>query len=280
MRRVYALLALAIVTLFTALTLGGIARADDAPNDDALVTGALAALQDGRTNDAIAALESLGDRGVVDPVVSFDRGLAYALRVRAGAEQPGDLGRAAHGFEETRELAQDDGLARDASIALSIVRAEVARRRSQAGEPVEVDPGVPLRRAITNLASDDAWALAALASAIILGAALFVRWLSAARRVRIAAAIALSGSAPALVAFALLALFARDDRLHLREGVIVAASARLSDERHIVLANASALPEAARVTLAATSPGWAEVHWGKWSGWVPSQTIRPIAKPE
>lgn len=256
------------------------ASAEDAPTDDALFAGALAALKDGRTNDAIADLESLGDRGVVDPVVSFDRGLAYALRVRAGAEQPGDLGRAAHGFEETRELALDDTLTRDAVSALSTVRAEVARRRSQAGEPVEVDPGVPLRRAVTSLASDDAWALAALVAGIVLGGALFVRGLSTARRVRIAAAIALAGSGPALVAFALLALFARDDRLHLREGVIVAASARLSDERHIVLPNASPLPEAARVTLGATSPGWAEVRWGKQSGWVPSQTVRPIAKRE
>jgi len=253
---------------------------DDAPNDDALFAGALAALTDGRTNDAIASLESLGDRGVVDAVVSFDRGLAYAHRVRAGAEQPGDLGRAAQGFEEARELTWDGSLDREAALSLAIVRAEVARRRSQAGEPVEVDPGLPLRRALTRLASDDAWAVAALVAAIALGAALFVRWLAKARRIRIAAAIALSVSAPALVAFALLALFARDDRLHLREGVIVAPSVRLSDERHIVLGSASPLPEAARVTVVETTPGWAHVRWGKADGWVPAQTVRPIVTVE
>jgi hypothetical protein len=249
-------------------------------SDDAVFSAALAALKDGRTNDAIASFESLGDRGVVDPVVSFDRGVAYAQRVRNGAEQPGDLGRAAHGFEEARELTSDADLARDATQALALVRAEIARRRSQAGDPVEVDQGVPLRRALTRLASDDAWAWGALGAAIVLGASLFVRWLATARRVRIAAAIALSVSSPTLLACTLLSLFARDDRLHLREGVLVSESARMADDRHIVPASAAPLPEAARVRILDGTAGWTKVAWGASTGWIPSQTVRPIAAPE
>ena len=45
---------------------------------------------------------------VVDAAASYDRGLAYAMRVRIGAEVPGDLGRAAQGFEEARELSRED----------------------------------------------------------------------------------------------------------------------------------------------------------------------------
>ena len=282
-------IALSLASTFVALAIlvsPALARAEDAPaaaaddanavSDDTVFTSALAALKEGRTNDAIADFEALGDRGVVDPVVSFDRGVAYAQRVRAGGEQPGDLGRAAQGFEEARELDGDEAVTRDATQALTVLRAEVARRRSQAGDPVEVDQGLTLRRAITSLASEDAWAFGALAASLLLGAALFVRWLSIARRVRIAAAIGIAAAAPILVLCTFLALFARDDRLHLHEGVLVSSTARLADAHHIVLLGASPLPEGARVTIEGGVPGWTNVRWGAAAGWLPSQTVRPI----
>jgi hypothetical protein len=253
------------------------ARAQDRGPDD-LFAAALAALHESRTNDAIASFEALGDTGLVDPVVSFDRGLAYAQRVRAAAEIPGDLGRAAHGFEEARELTADPALEREATDALSIVRAEVARRRSQAGDPVDVDEGLPLGRAIASLLPEDAWAIGALVAGALLGAALFVRWLAVARRVRIGAAITLSVAAPALGLFAILAMSARDDRLHLREGVIVATSARLSDDRHIALPGQAPLPEALRVVILDSATGWTKVRAGAAQGWIPSPTVRPIAR--
>jgi hypothetical protein len=222
----------------------------------------------------------MGDRGVLDPVVSFDRGLAYAARVRAGSEQPGDLGRAAQGFEEARELTSDAALTRDATAALGLVRAEVARRRAQSGDPVEVEQGLPLGRAVTRLASDDAWGVSALTAALVLGIALFVRWLATARRARLGAAIALSVSAPALAVCALLALAARDERLHLREGIVVAPSVRIADDRHVVLDGTPPLAEGLRVTVDDSAAGWSKVRWGKSVGWVPSPAVRPIAKVE
>src|SRR5579864_4158247 len=60
------------------------APTSDDPN--ALFGAATAALGEGRATEAIADLEALADRGVVDPVASYDRGLAYAMRVRIGAE--------------------------------------------------------------------------------------------------------------------------------------------------------------------------------------------------
>ncbi len=80
------------------------------PADDgaaALFESATKALHEGRAGDAIGAFETLADEGVVDAVASYDRGLAYAMRVRIGAEVPGDLGRAAQGFEEARDLSRD-----------------------------------------------------------------------------------------------------------------------------------------------------------------------------
>src|SRR5262245_40019358 len=133
-----------------ALLLGAeIVHADDPAQDTtepreetdpaALFRGANEALAGNRPSEAIAKLEALADRGVVDAVVSFDRGLAYAARVRAGAEQAGDLGRAAHGFEEARELTHDTALATDATNALAVVRSEIARRRSRSGESIEIE---------------------------------------------------------------------------------------------------------------------------------------------
>jgi hypothetical protein len=77
--------------------------------DSAFFASGTQALAEGRPGDAIANFEALADRGVTDPAASFDRGLAYANRIRVGAEQPGDLGRAALGFAEARELTKRRG---------------------------------------------------------------------------------------------------------------------------------------------------------------------------
>jgi hypothetical protein len=282
----------ATVTFALVLVATHVTRADEGaatgqagslpPRDEiAAIFGAgIQALGDGRPGDAVADFEALGDRGVVDPIVSFDRGLAYAERVRGRGAIPGDLGRAAHGFEEARALTQDPALVRDATKALATIRAEVARRRALAGNPVEVDPGVSLGRAIIALAPEDGWGVLAGAASLLLTVSLFVRWLSTERRARIGAAIAMAVAIPALAGGALLALAARDDRLHLREGVIVSESARLSDDRHIALAGAAPLPEAARVTIEEAANGWARVRFGAQKGFVPSPAVRPLARPD
>ncbi len=109
---------------------------------------------------------------------------------------------------------------------------------------------------------------------------LFVRWLAVARRVRIGAAIAMAIAGPVLAGGALLALSARDQRLHLREGVIVSESARLSDEHHLTLPGSSPLPEAARVTIEEAGGGWALVRFGAQRGFIPSPSVRPVARPD
>jgi hypothetical protein len=274
---------LALVGAMAAVGWAGVARADAAPDDTgALFTEGLRALADGRPSDAIADLEAMGDRGVVDAAVSFDRGLAYAERARkiGTGGTAGDFGRAAHGFEEARALTHDPALARDATQALATIRAEVARRRALAGEPVDVDPGVPLGRAVVGLASEEVWcALAALGS-LVLTISLFARWRATARRLRLGTAISGFVSAPVLVLASILALAARDERLHLREGVLTTPAARLSDDRHLTTPGAAALPEAARVTIEETSAGWTRVRFGTQTGWLPSPSVRPIVRPD
>ena len=252
------------------------AQADDTQE---LFTDGVKALQDERPNDAVASFEALADRGVVDPVVSYDRGLAYALRVHAGAEQPGDLGRAAHGFEEARALSADPRLVSDAQVALLAVRNEVGRRKAREGITVDVEQHPTPWRTLSRTLGENAWSGLAITASFILAAALFLRWVATASRLRAGAAIAIATMAPTLLLTAALARTARHDRLWLREAIVVAPSARPSDAHGIVLPQAQPLPEAARVEVLDQNAGWTEVRWGALDAWVPSSTLRPLAKP-
>jgi hypothetical protein len=268
MKRLAAVLALALIAAPAA-----------AEDREALAGAGVAALKAGRPGDAIENFEALADRGVVDPNMSLDRGLAYALRVKLGADLPGDLGRAAHGFEEAKDLAANDtALAEDAARALAIVRAEVARRRARAGEPASVDPGLSLGRSVVRIASEDAWALLALAASLALGVGLFVRDLAATRRGKIAGAIVASVAAPTLIACALLAAAARDERLHRKEGVVISPSARVADADHRPLPGAASIPEAARVEVQGARSGWTHIRWAGVDGWLPSTAVRDLAR--
>jgi hypothetical protein len=265
-----------VAALLSLLTATRFARADEDPL--ALFEQAHASLEAGRPTEAIAELEALGDRGIVDPVISFDRGLAYASRVHAGAEKPGDLGRAAHGFEEARELSDDPRLLEDAVRALASVRAEVARRRAHAGEPVEIDIGDSLGRSIVRLLPENVWATLAAVFAAFASVAILARARASAARAKVAAATTLGIAGALLVATTGLAYAARDARLHVHEAVIVAPAARLLDERHLALSGLPPLPEGSRVRLVHESAGFSRVVLGGAEGFLASSALLPIAK--
>ena len=254
------------------------ASAAESSEVDTMFRAGTDALASGRAGEAIANLEALGDRGVIDPVVSFDRGLAYAARVRAGLEQPGDLGRAAHGFEEASELSSDRGLVAEASASLAAVRAEVAKRRSRAGDPIEVETGVSLGRSIVKLLPENVWAILAsiFAAAFTLGIGLRAR--ASLRRLKVAGTTTAAIAGGLLAASSLILYFARDIRRHARDAVVVAPSARLLDGQHVVIASLAALPEAARIQLLDESGDFAHVVSGRSEGWLPSSAVLPLAK--
>lgn len=162
---------------FAALLLAGPARAD-ATADEALFAKGSAALSSGEYGAAIEALEALADRGYLHPDASYDRGLAYLMRIRARAERPGDLGRAAAAFEETLRLSPDD---RDAEAALDQVRAEVTRRRARkAGSGIDARP--TLDRVIVGLLPDTAWSIASIVASLLLAIGLVLRRFDRAER--------------------------------------------------------------------------------------------------
>jgi hypothetical protein len=266
-----------LVAVLFSLALARPARADE--DAQVLATTAVKALHDGRAGDAIDALEALADRGVVDPVASFDRGLAYGMRVRIGAEVPGDLGRAVHGFEEARDLSRDPKLVEDASHALVVIRSEVAKRRARAGDPTEVDPGRSLGRAVAGLLLEDTWALLASVASMALALGLLVRWLARARRVRVTGGVTAGVATPVLVAAVAMTLAARHDRANLREAIVVAASARPTDERGITVPGATPLPEGARVEVVEVRGQSSRVRFGAADAWVSTGALRDLARP-
>jgi hypothetical protein len=146
--------------------------------------------------------------------------------VRLGSEVPGDIGRAVQGFEEARELSRDPVLTNDATRALAVLRSEVARRRVRAGEPVEVDPGRSLTTTIARVLREDAWSIISMGASIALAMALFARWLTRARRVRVSGGVTAGVAAPVLVLAIAMTVAARHDRIHVREAVVVAPNAR------------------------------------------------------
>lgn len=243
-----------------------------------LFRAATDALAAGRPGEAIANLEALGDRGVIDPVLSFDRGLAYAGRVRAGVEQPGDLGRAAHGFEEARELSRDGALVDDANTALAAVRAEVAKRRSRAGDPIEVENGVSLGRSIVKLLPENAWATLASLCALALTVGIVLRARAQLQRLKVAGTTTAAIAGGLLAVSSLILHTARDIRHHVRDAVVIAPSARLLDAQHVAVGSMAPLPEAARIQLLDESGDFAHVVAGRAEGWLPSSTVLPMAK--
>jgi hypothetical protein len=267
---------LSLLSLLVFFSLCPSTRADGEPG--VLFTQGALALKDGRVADAIGSFEALADRGVVDPVASYDRGLAYATRVHIGAEVPGDLGRAAQGFEEARDLSRDARLAEDASRALTVVRSEVARRRTRAGQPVEVDPGRSLGRTVAGLLDENTWAGSAVAASAILSLALFMHWLARVPRVRVASAVAAGVAGPVLVVSLAMTLAARHDRLGLREAVVVTPSARPIDDRGIAVSGATPLPEGARVEIVDARGASTRVRFGSIEVALPADALRDLAR--
>lgn len=262
----------------TGATAGEEAARGEELDPGALFRAATDALAGDRPGDAIARLEALGDRGIVDAVVSYDRGLAYAARVRAGIEQPGDLGRAAHGFEEARELSRDSALVADATTALAAVRAEVAKRRARAGDPIELEHGVSLGRSIVKLLPENVWAVLAALCSAALAVGIVLRIRAERKRLRVAGTTTLAIAGGLLVAIAFVIMGARDVRRTVREAVVVAPSTRLLDEKRVAVLAVAALPEGALVQLLDEGPDFARVVAGRATGWLPSSAILPVAK--
>jgi len=229
------------------------------------------ALTKGEYATAIERFEALSDMGFVHPDASYDRGLAYVARLRAGADRPGDLGRAAAAFEETLRLRPED---LEADRALDIIRAEVTKRRSRRGkDATTVRP--TLDRVVIGLASERTWSLLALVTSILFALGLFLRrasvgGLSVAGRVLAPTALVF------FFIFLPLTLGARSLRLTTRAAVIVAPEVHLVDDAGTAKGG-DPIPEAQLVEAGELRGGLVHVRWGSTEGWIPAGSVRLLS---
>ena len=294
--RTPAALLFAASTGLAACLLPTITLAEEPPAPDtALFEKAGKALAAGEYGAAIDALESLADRGYQHPDASFDRGLAYLMRIRARAEKPGDLGRAAAAFEETLRLRPDDA---EAEKSLDLVRAEVTRRRARKDNKA-VDQRPTLDRLVVDLASDRAWTLASVIASCLLALGFVLRRFdrpekteereprsaeaTAAQKaasgpahpLRVAGSVLVIVGTVALLVLAPIAWHARTLRLTTRPGVIVVTEAHLTDETGKA-SGGDPIPEAAAVEVGERAAGLVHVRWGATEGWLPATSVRVL----
>lgn len=245
------------------------AQAEDADVEQAF-SSATEALKKDRVDDALVSLEALADRGVLHPAVSYQRGLAYAKRAHGPDAQPGDLGRAASGFEESLRL---DPLDADATKALELVRAEVARRRARQDKKDALVRPSPDRVLLTAV-SPDVWTVLAAGAALLFAIGLLLR-LASARGLRVTSAVLAPLSALFLLVLAPAAWTSRHIADTRRPGVIVATGADISDDDGKSI-GAPEIPEASLVEVGERRGENILVRYGSYEGWVPARAVRVL----
>lgn len=257
-----------VLLLFAMLAVSSTAVAGESAEDGFARASDALAKSDARK--AIAELEILADRGTLHPDVSYQRGIAYAMRARTSAALPGDLGRAAAGFEEATRLDPSDT---DAARALDLVRAEVARKRSrQDKSDTIVRP--TLDRVVAEQFSPTTWSIAAIIASALMSIGVLLR-ARPSGFMHVAGTLIAPISLIALCGLAPLAYFSRQLEETTRPGVIVLVEAALQDENG-ANTDAPAIPEATLVELSERRGDNVLVRWGSYEGWLPHEAVRPL----
>jgi hypothetical protein len=247
------------------------------PNDG--LTRAEEHLRANRPTEAIAELEGLADLGHVDPAISFDRGLAYALRVQKGPATEGDLGRAVLGFEEAKALSSNEKTRSESEAALTSLRSEAAKRRSRGGEPPDVEEGLSLGRSVVHLLPEMVWFFTAIAFSIAFTAGLVLRRRALLRGEASQLGVLLGvASLPLCLVTTACGLGARGERLDLREGIVLRTGVRPFDDRHIVKTGVDTLPEGAKVRILGLEDGYVRFRRGAVEGTLPRDAVGEIAR--
>ncbi|MBK8251415.1 MAG: hypothetical protein IPK82_01945 [Polyangiaceae bacterium] len=281
------------------------AKADNAEpaegpvNDAALFEKGGVALSKGEYGAAIDSLEALADRGFLHPDASYNRGLAYVMRIRSGAAKPGDFGRAAAAFEECLLLSPNDT---SAEAALDAVRGEVTRRRSKKGGST-MDARPTLDRAIAALMSERAWTIASIITSIVLAIGIFFRRIDdnkldkiaekqgetikedspekpaqikgPAHPIHVAGTVMVAVSVVLLCFLVPFAWHARTLKATTKPGVIVVNEAYLTDDTGRAKGG-DPVPEAASVEVGERRGVITHIRWGAAEGWVPSTSVRVL----
>jgi LPXTG-motif cell wall-anchored protein len=231
------------------------------------------ALDQGRYENAINHLEAYADRESPHPDASYNRGIAYLMRVRSGNEASGDLGRAAASFEEALALRPGDI---ESKHALELVRAEVARRRSRAGQNVVV-ASPSLDRVVVGFFSARTFNLLALGASLLLALGLVLRKRKNSSQ-QLTGTLLSPLAGLALVGLVPLSIHASTIARSRGKGVVVVREAFLVDENGRPLGG-DPVTEATTVEIGARRGSLLHLRYGRREGWVKREAIRIIQRP-
>lgn len=264
-------MAKAVGTVKLRVTLAVLLCAATASAAPTLEEGA-AALTAGQADEAVARFEALANAGTVDAHASFDRGLAYALRL--GREpKPGDFGQAIAAFEEAAALAGDGALRDRAEHAADAVRGELAKKRNREGAKEAFDPAPTLGDHLVSLLPESVWL--ALATVLAIAAAVGAQLRRERGAIRWLLQLGLVLAAPCLLA----AWSAKQRTERQGRAVVVAESARLLDEEtRRPLADHEPLVEGSLLRVEPSGGSDIRVHAAGVHGVLPRTSLRLLAR--
>jgi hypothetical protein len=240
---------------------------------------ATTAIEAGAPSEAIAELELLADRGVLQPDVSFNRAVAYIKRAKTARAQSGDLGRAVAALEETIALRPSDA---QAQAVLERVQSELSRERSRRGsQSLLVRPSIG--RALVRLFPENFWALSALFASGCCTLGLLFAWLASSPRRRFVGKVTASISGTFGILAGVVIFAAVQIRHSTTIGVVTVPEARLRDAAGVplpvsVARDSANIPEGARVDISRVSDRYAEILWGETKAWVQLSDLQILPK--
>lgn len=261
------------------------ARAGAAPKlpEPGEIAEVAASVSKGAFSDAIDRLEHWSDLGLVNPDLSFDRGVAYLGRAESSAARPGDLGQAAAAFEEAAELDPDDRVASDMAGRVRELILERRAKREDAG--IVARPR--LARALIGVVGENVWAGLAGLGSLVATFGLVARLFFRSHRVRLGGSIATLAGVCLLGLGAGMAAAGRGLRARFSPAVVIVEEARLVDAGGRPLSSARGpstlgeagdrVPEGALVHVAESRGGLVLVEWGDVEAWLNSEHLRRLA---
>jgi hypothetical protein len=271
-----------MIILAASITLCAIPARAQTPLDSESTTifnRATTAIEAGAPSEAIAELELLADRGVLNSDVSFNRAVAYIKRAKTSRAQSGDLGRAVAALEEALALRPSDA---QAEAVLQRVQSELSRERSRRGsQSLLVKPSIG--RALVRLFPENFWALSAMLASVVCTLGLLIAWRASSPRRRFVGKVAASISGAFGVLAGIVIFAAVQLRHSVTIGVVTVPEARLRDAAGVplpvsVARDSANIPEGARVDISRISDRYAEILWGETKAWVQLSDLQILPK--
>lgn len=225
-------------------------------------------IRTGKVEEGIHLLEGAADRGLVDPDLSFNRGLSYLTRAETPQATPGDLGQAIAGFSESLSLRP-----LDAEATRGLERAQILLRQQNKSEETTLTlDGSILGQVLTQISPLPLTIIAGLGATLILVAWVVRFWAKDAGR-----ALALLLIGLTLWAGGALVYGARSYALATtHEAIVIAARAELRDAAGRPMRGARGLPEGTRVRLMETRGRWSRIGSDQGELWVDAAELRRL----